>query len=64
MCSTISHTIGDNMCVSEGCKSKDIDMWPLLNVVDFELRSKIQLIYSFGSCAAEIIFATVDNNVS
>ena len=64
MSSKTCGAIGDDVCISERCKSKDIDMWPLLNVVNFELRSRIRLIYSFGSSAAEIIFTTVDNHVS
>ena len=51
-------------CVVEGCKLIDIDMWPLLNLVDSKIRSKINLIYSFGPSATEVVFTTTENNVS
>ena len=51
-------------CVVEGCKYADIDMWPLLSLVDSELRSKISMIYSFGPSATEVVFTTTDNHVS
>ena len=50
-------------CLVEGCKYTDIDMWPLLRLVDLELRSKIRLIYSFGPGGTEIVFTTTDNQV-
>jgi len=62
--SSRSRRIVYDNCVVEGCKYADIDMWPLLSLVQSELRSKINLIYSFGPSATELVFTTTDNHVS
>ena len=48
----------------EAFVSKDMDMWPLLSLVSPLLQTKINLVYVYGPSGTEIIFTTVDNNVS
>ena len=55
--------IHDKQSITEGCKSKDVDMWPLLNLVNSDLLAKISLIYAFGPSATEVVFTTTDNKV-
>ena len=53
----------DNTCMMKECRSKDMDMWPLLSLVAPSLQSKINLVFVFGSSGTEMMFTTVDDNV-
>lgn len=44
-------------------KTGDTNLWPVLNLVEPELRRKIKLVHVFSQVAAEVIFVTTDDKV-
>ncbi|XP_039252770.1 RCC1 and BTB domain-containing protein 1-like isoform X2 [Styela clava] len=49
--------------VNSQWKTGDLTLWPVLNLVEPELRSKVKLVYIFSQAAAEVIFTTTDDKV-
>lgn len=44
-------------------RAADLTLWPVLNLLEPELRSKVKLVYIFSQAAAEVIFTTTDDEV-
>nr|CAB3265492.1 RCC1 and BTB domain-containing protein 1 [Phallusia mammillata] len=42
-------------------RSRDMDLWPLLNLVPNEIRMKISRVYTFGQFGTELLFTTLDD---
>jgi len=41
----------------------NVQMWPLMNILDQAVRNKVHLVYAFGVNATEVIFTTMDRRV-
>ena len=41
----------------------NVQMWPLMNILDQEIRNKVHLVFCFGVNATEVIFTTMDKKV-
>lgn len=44
-------------------RSRDMDLWPLLNLVPNDIRMKISRVYTFGQFGTELLFTTLDDKV-
>jgi len=41
----------------------NMQMWPLMNILDQSIRSQVHLVFAFGVNATEVIFTTMDKKV-
>ena len=42
----------------------NMQMWPLMNILDQSIRSQVHLVFAFGVNATEVIFTTMDKKVT